>query len=147
MTTPLHSLFTLHQIQRQEEVCDFQIEINPEHPIFEGHLPGDAVLPGVIYLEIIKRAFDFKYNIQKIKSLKFLSPVRPKQITVLQCNLKLSPVLATQESPEGLEISGVFTQSLAKPIRDIQNIKNPLPNKEIPYCKLKLTLGQPLHQN
>ena len=51
----LDDFYTLNQIAPQGEgkyIC--RITLNPAHPIFAGHFPGNPITPGVCMLQIIK---------------------------------------------------------------------------------------------
>ena len=38
------------------ENIKIQIELNPKHPIFEGHFPGNPIMPGVLITESLAQA-------------------------------------------------------------------------------------------
>lgn len=82
----------------------FDVTINPDHVIFEGHFPERAILPGVTMVEIFRRATELasgkKLRMRSSKSLKFLKMIEPAQTT--QLNLSLS--LTSDE--EGLSAKG-----------------------------------------
>ncbi len=57
------------------------IELNPAHPVFSGHFPGNPVLPGICTLQIAKellsRALGGNYRISKASTIKYLGFVNP----------------------------------------------------------------------
>ncbi|AMR34263.1 hypothetical protein A0256_23825 [Mucilaginibacter sp. PAMC 26640] len=67
------------------------IELNPAHPIFNGHFPGQPVLPGVCMLQIIKELLEVSLGkptrMRKASELKFLSLISPEETDVLQAQI------------------------------------------------------------
>ncbi|MDO7875812.1 hydroxymyristoyl-ACP dehydratase [Hymenobacter sp. ASUV-10] len=55
--------------------------LNPSHPVFEGHFPGQPVVPGVCMLQIIKegleKALGKKILLAQAANIKFLSMLVP----------------------------------------------------------------------
>ena len=69
------------------------IKLNPEHPLYQGHFPGQPIVPGVCFLHLVKEITE---NIQKqslqytqISSVKFLSVVHPVETPQLEFVLHL----------------------------------------------------------
>jgi 3-hydroxyacyl-[acyl-carrier-protein] dehydratase len=60
----------------------FQILIPAEHPCYADHFPGDTLVPGALLLKWIVREMEDRTHceINNIKSIKFLTSVRPKHI-------------------------------------------------------------------
>ena len=46
-------LYTLSRESDQGETFCFRATINPQHPLFAGHFPGEPVMPGVLILEAL----------------------------------------------------------------------------------------------
>ena len=57
------------------------IRLNKEHPVFQGHFPGNPILPGVCTIQIIKdlidRGMGAKYMLTKAGNVKYLGFVNP----------------------------------------------------------------------
>ena len=53
-----NDLFKFTHLLRTESSVTATIELNPSHPIFNGHFPGQPVLPGVCMLQIIKELLE-----------------------------------------------------------------------------------------
>lgn len=60
----------------------FQVSIPEAHPCYADHFPNDALVPGALLLKWIIREIEnhTHYQINNIKSIKFLVSVRPKQL-------------------------------------------------------------------
>lgn len=88
----LGDLFSIQSIQKEENTARAILTLNGSHPIFEGHFPGQPVLPGACQLQMIKEVMQTVLNaeIQLIKAnqVKFLSVIDPGKVGVLQMEIK-----------------------------------------------------------
>ena len=62
----------------------------PEEPFFRGHFPGDPLVPGVIIAEALAQTAGIAagqpgrgFQLTAIKGMKFLRPVRPRDVLTL----------------------------------------------------------------
>ena len=66
------------------EAC-YDIELNPEHFIYKAHFPGEPITPGVCIMQIAKELLEetteTNLRIVKVKNVKFLSVITPRQST------------------------------------------------------------------
>lgn len=80
-------------------IWTIQIELNPEHPIYQGHFPGHPVVPGVCLLQLIKECIENirqqKLQIAQVSSCKFLSAINPIETP------NISVALTFKETEEG----------------------------------------------
>ena len=57
------------------------IDINAMHPIFDGHFPGQPVVPGVCMMQMVKELLETviekKTQLSKADHLKFLAVINP----------------------------------------------------------------------
>lgn len=69
------------------------LPIDPQHPAFAGHFPGNPIVPGVVLLDeallAIADAMGLPLSACELRSVKFLSPLTPGVAVVM-----LSEVLA-----------------------------------------------------
>lgn len=69
--------------------------INENNEIFEGHFPGQPVLPGACMLQILKEVFEETHNrqyiLRKADQIKFLTLIDPRVTTILQLNISYKP--------------------------------------------------------
>ncbi|HJZ40484.1 MAG TPA: hypothetical protein VJ203_08980 [Bacteroidales bacterium] len=63
------------------------VSLNKEHPIFDGHFPGNPILPGVctvqIIRELLEKALEVKLMLTRAGSIKyqgFINPIITAQI-------------------------------------------------------------------
>jgi len=72
-------------------------EINPSHPIFQGHFPGNPVVPGVCEIHMITEILELihkkQYRLTKADTIKFLSLINPTEIceVVLELSCRYFP--------------------------------------------------------
>jgi len=84
--------FTISAINATENIVSASLELNPAHRIFEGHFPGQPVVPGVCMMQMIKEIFEIaiKKKTRLIRSdyAKFLSMIDPRQNNAISAELK-----------------------------------------------------------
>jgi len=70
-----------------------QVEINPEHPIFAGHFPGNPILPGACTIQILKELvaehLGRKVNLSKAANIKYLSFIDPDKNNLVDFIIEL----------------------------------------------------------
>lgn len=90
----LRDFYTINDIKQNDEISTVQVQLNPNHKVYEGHFPVEPVTPGVCTLQIIKECagqiLNGGYHYTQISSCKFLSVINPKLNNVLELQLKLS---------------------------------------------------------
>lgn len=63
------------------------VELNPSHPVFAGHFPGQPVLPGVFMVEIVSslaaRLTGVEGAVTEIQAMKFLKMIDPRVVRTL----------------------------------------------------------------
>ncbi len=98
------------------------IKLNENHPIYQGHFPGNPVAPGVTLTQIIKELIEEILGtdliLTKADNIKFLNFINPSVNQVLQLDISVKKseaiqVKATIYDREKIfvKFSGVFTQS------------------------------------
>ena len=86
-------LFAFSYLQVEGNTVKTTIKLNPLHPIFKGHFPGNKILPGVCMLQMVKAVVE-AHTEKKIKlisgqDLKFLSVIDPEKSTMIRMDLKI----------------------------------------------------------
>ncbi len=71
------------------------IKLNKVHPVFQGHFPGNPILPGVCTIQIIKELIDkgmgTTYMLTKAGNVKYLGFVNPVANPEVVFDLVLKP--------------------------------------------------------
>ncbi|PTQ99674.1 3-hydroxyacyl-[acyl-carrier-protein] dehydratase [Mucilaginibacter yixingensis] len=112
-------LYTIENLQVADGSITATVVLNAAHPIFEGHFPGQPVLPGACMLDMVKAitsvALGQQLRLVKADNLKFITPVDPLVSGKLQLNITHQPVTngikikatLSGESPY-MKMDGVF---------------------------------------
>lgn len=78
----------------------FKIDLLADHPVYEGHFPGEPVCPGVCSLQMVKECAQImaheKFLISYIKQYRLMAVITPGQHPNLMLEINLN-----QEEKEG----------------------------------------------
>ncbi len=98
----INNFFKIKEYTHENESTLFIIELIKNHPIYDGHFPGNPIVPGVCSIEIIKECAAFILNcslhFHSIEQCKFLSPIDPIKTGTLSISLKLISLNETEFS-------------------------------------------------
>ncbi len=76
-----NNLYIIKNISGTESSLEALIELNEQHTIFEGHFPGQPVLPGACMLQMVKELLEtfFEKPLQLVKAddIRFSAMVDP----------------------------------------------------------------------
>jgi 3-hydroxyacyl-[acyl-carrier-protein] dehydratase len=86
--------FHVTSLDSADHTTRAMLEINPAHVIFEGHFPGQPVVPGVCMMQMVKEITEAvlgrETRLVKADQLKFLALLIPAESRQLRMELKLS---------------------------------------------------------
>ncbi len=75
--------YTIAQLTEEDNTIRATLKLNPGHRIFEGHFPGQPVVPGVCMIQMIKEILETVTgkSLRLIQSdhIKFLSVINPME--------------------------------------------------------------------
>jgi 3-hydroxyacyl-[acyl-carrier-protein] dehydratase len=92
----VNKLYTIRHLEMRQDGSGLvaEIELDHLHPVFEGHFPGNPVLPGVCTVQIIKELLEKVLNrsliMTKAKSIKYLGFVNPRSMPLLNFVLQMN---------------------------------------------------------
>lgn len=70
-----------------------EIELNPNHEVFEGHFPNNPIMPGVCMMQIIKEITEGFVEkdlfLSKVSNVKFMATINPFINSILELNLNV----------------------------------------------------------
>jgi 3-hydroxyacyl-[acyl-carrier-protein] dehydratase len=94
----LGNFFDIKEITCSESSINCRIALNIEHPIYAGHFPQQAVVPGVCMMQILTEltsvALKNELALKNASQAKFLIPIIPKENLGLDVKIKY----ATQDN-------------------------------------------------
>lgn len=103
-----------------EKDWSVQVMLNPQHPVYGGHFPGQPVVPGVCMLQIIKECTETICQTtllyRQITSCKFLSAINPNETPELKFSftIRKSEDGSFQLLVEGISRKGIFIKLKAQ---------------------------------
>ena len=72
----------------------FTVELNAKHPIYKGHFPDMAIVPGAVFTEIVKdvleQQLERRLRLKELKSVKFMKMVIPQECGPLEIVLSVT---------------------------------------------------------
>ena len=90
-----YSLYTITSLDHNGSTIHATLLINENNEIFDGHFPGQPVLPGACMLQMLKEVFEEtlnrQYQLRKADQIKFLTLIDPRITTILQLNISYKP--------------------------------------------------------
>ncbi|HMJ45767.1 MAG TPA: hypothetical protein VK498_00460 [Ferruginibacter sp.] len=90
----LNDFFHISSIQNENSEVKAGIIFNKGHKIFEGHFPGQPVVPGVCMMQMIKEIMETvlsgKTNLTNVSEMKFLAIIDPVKNNRVDAILKYS---------------------------------------------------------
>ncbi len=103
----LGDFFTINNLENSASDIKADLIINADHKIFEGHFPGQPVVPGVCMMqmvkEIVEKVMGKKTDLIKAHEMKFLAIIDPVKNNTISAILKY-----TVEENGNLVVSATF---------------------------------------
>jgi 3-hydroxyacyl-[acyl-carrier-protein] dehydratase len=88
------NFYKIHAIEQTENNYKIEVELMQDHPIYEGHFPGQPVVPGVCTLTIIRecigKILSKSVSFDSIKECKYVSALIPEEGLKIIINLTLA---------------------------------------------------------
>lgn len=105
-----YQIIDLTQLENEHSA---RIELNENHPIFDGHFPENPVMPGVCMFQIIQelteKVVQKKLSLQQVSHVKFMVLINPKIDNQLTFHFSIVPENATYKVKSQL----VFQEQIA----------------------------------
>lgn len=75
--------YTIKSKNTGEEQWQFNLSLNPQHPVYEGHFPQQAVAPGAMLTEMVKHIVENELGktlrMTRARNIKFLNMLLPEK--------------------------------------------------------------------
>jgi 3-hydroxyacyl-[acyl-carrier-protein] dehydratase len=88
----------------------FTLKLNPEHPVYDGHFPGNPVVPGVCQVQMIKELTSAILKtdlvIQHSDNIKFLSMIIPSVTPLLTVSMDIK-----EKEPGSWNVNSVISNA------------------------------------
>lgn len=92
----LDNLYKTDSFIAEDGKLSATVRININHKIFEGHFPGQPVLPGVCQIQLVKelleKALEKELFLSEASQCKFLMMVNPRETQKLEVTIDYKPV-------------------------------------------------------
>lgn len=95
---PIEELYSVKSLEYKTETgaLNAEIELNKSHPVFEGHFPGNPILPGVCTVQIAKelhnKVLHANYRLAKAANIKYLGFVSPVTSPVIRFQMLIKQI-------------------------------------------------------
>ena len=103
--------YTIDTLTHQDNIIVAELQLNSDHAIFQGHFPGQPVVPGACIIQMVKEvlseALKAAYTLKKADNLKFIAPIDPRITDDLQLKLTYKTVDTDLQVTGGLAANGV----------------------------------------
>lgn len=86
--------YKITTIQKENQSYTIMLTLNKDHSIFQGHFPGQPIVPGACLIQMLKEitemVLDKNLLLKKADSIKFLRPIDPNEASNLQMLLNIT---------------------------------------------------------
>jgi 3-hydroxyacyl-[acyl-carrier-protein] dehydratase len=86
-------LYETLSASRKEQKISAMVELDKSHRIYEGHFPGQPVLPGVLQVQIIREILEEQLKtgviLESASNIKFMSMIDPGRDNVLEIHIEI----------------------------------------------------------
>ncbi len=83
----LNDFFKILDVSKADQKFTVVVELNPAHEIFQGHFPGNPVVPGVCMVQMLKeilaKIHQRDFTMREASQLKFLAILNPDEVQTL----------------------------------------------------------------
>jgi 3-hydroxyacyl-[acyl-carrier-protein] dehydratase len=92
----LNDFFTISNLESHGHDVKASLIINADHRIFEGHFPGQPVVPGVCMMqmvkEILEQVLEKSTDLVSAAEMKFLAVINPVENNIIQAILNYTMI-------------------------------------------------------
>ena len=95
MTAIANDIFNIDSINHANSAIEAILSINSDSTIFDGHFPGQPVVPGACMLQVVKdvleNALDSLFQLKKAGNIKFICMIVPSLNDMIQLEISYKP--------------------------------------------------------
>jgi 3-hydroxyacyl-[acyl-carrier-protein] dehydratase len=100
----MNDLYSIHDMQQGDNTLSGTIRFNQQHQIFDGHFPGQPVVPGVCMIQIVKELLQQHIS----KPLQLSSTGQVKFLQLITPDVSPEFTLNWKEGDEEYIVTSVF---------------------------------------
>lgn len=90
----IEGLYTVQNIEQNEQEVNATVKLHAEHDVFKGHFPGNPIMPGVCMIQMIKELTEKTTGkelfLSVVNNVKFMAKINPEVNEIINLNLKIS---------------------------------------------------------
>lgn len=90
----IEGLYTVQNIEQNEQEVNAKVKLHKEHEVFKGHFPGNPIMPGVCMIQMIKELTEKITGktlfLSVANNVKFMAKINPEENEIIDLNLKIS---------------------------------------------------------
>lgn len=90
----IEGLYTVQNLEKDEQNVNAKVKIHKEHEVFKGHFPDSPVMPGVCMIQMIKELTEQTLNqklfLNKASNVKFMAIINPEVNALIDLSLTIS---------------------------------------------------------
>lgn len=90
----LQDFYKIVSLEKKEQRHEAVILVNEQHDVFNGHFPGNPIMPGVCMMQIIKELAEeiteSKLMLQSLTNVKFMALINPEVTPELRLELDIT---------------------------------------------------------
>lgn len=92
----IKGLYDIKTFDMDEGTVRASVRLNKDHEVFEGHFPGNPIMPGVCMMQMIKelteKAIDQELFLSVASNVKFMAIINPEENDTIHLILNLDHV-------------------------------------------------------
>ncbi|SHI61285.1 3-hydroxyacyl-ACP dehydratase [Pseudozobellia thermophila] len=92
----IKGLYDIKAFDINEDIITASVWLNKDHEVFEGHFPGNPIMPGVCMMQMIKelteKAIDRELFLSVASNVKFMAIINPEKNDTIHLILNINQV-------------------------------------------------------
>jgi len=90
----IKDLYSIESFEQEDGTVKSSVKLNKNHRVFEGHFPGNPVMPGVCMIQIIKelteKSIEKELFLSVASNVKFMAIINPEKNDTILVVLDIS---------------------------------------------------------
>ncbi|MAU71578.1 MAG: 3-hydroxyacyl-ACP dehydratase [Pseudozobellia sp.] len=90
----IEGLYSVIETNTEENTLYAKVKLNKDHEVFEGHFPGNPVMPGVCMIQMIKELTEEQMGqdlfLTTASNIKFMAIINPEKNETIDLQLNIS---------------------------------------------------------